>query len=201
MKSSPILFKPEMVRAILDGTKSQTRRLVEISQGMTVVETAVGLRVVPDGFEGDDELNCADIPLVPKYEVGQRLWVKETYSISDRLDDMKPSEVSAAVSVYYHADKSWRGTPREVGKTRVSIHMTRWASRIKLEVTCVRVERLQEISATDAWAEGVRCDCTSPTPQCAGNIGKYRELTDRINGAGHWDLDPWVWVIDFKVLK
>jgi len=88
-------------------------------------------------------------------------------------------------------------------KWRSPIFMPRWASRLTLEITGVKVERVQDISSRDAWNEGATCSCTSPVPQCAGNIDAFRNIWDSINakrGYG-WDANPWVWVVEFRQIK
>lgn len=189
-----------------------------------------GLHVEPHGsaisYENE---GTYDVLPCPYGRAGDRLWVKETWRVSKKHDKTKPSELpfERGLSVAYAAGGSrsreeggpyvtrneidlWNAS--WMGKSRPSIFMSRWASRVLLEITDVRVERVHEISPRDAWAEGVRCECTKPTPQCAGNVDAYRRLWNEINGGDRkkeWITrgenetvsSPWVWCITFKPIK
>ena len=132
---------------------------------------------------------------------GDRLFVREAFRLCQEADDVSPRDSDPGYRVWYEADK-----PHQLGagRLRPSIHMPRWASRITLEVTGVRVERLQDISEADARAEGI----TVPNCQCGygldGNLmsgtasGAYMLLWESINGPGSWNANPWVWVVEFK---
>ena len=183
MKERPILFSAPMVRAILEGGKTQTRRLVKI-------------RGCAPGAVLPVEFPC------PYGVVGDRLWVKETWRSSRAADKHSPAALTGhGWPVWYVADGGvmWTGADRggpgfmTPGKTRVSIHMPRWASRITLEVTDVRVERLQDITEADARAEGVQ-----PLQMDNGSaLPSFEGLWCSINGAGSWAANPWVWAISF----
>lgn len=189
MKEKPIIFKAEMVRAILEGRKTQTRRVVKL-----------------DGFEGDPVYETENglhniIDLCP-YKVGQTLWVRETFQISK--GDFAPTleeELTKKPNILYYASDNPRY--RDNDKWTPSIHMPRLASRIDLEVTNVRVERVQEISEEDAIAEGV-LSISDPSGKSIWGDGFakacFRKLWDSINvKKGHgWNENPWVWVIEFK---
>lgn len=168
MKERPMLFSAPMIRAILAGTKTQTRRTVKPSKYVAMSSTAIRL-------SGDP----AKLPC-PYGNVGDRLWVREAFC---------DARQAAAGRVLYRAsdDTACRWTP--------SIHMPRSASRITLEVTGVRVELLQAVSRGDAMAEGCPFAnmATGPDPR-----QWYAELWDQINGAGAWDANPWVWAVSFK---
>ena len=166
MTERPILFSAPMVRAILAGQKTQTRRI------------AIHKRSIEPMTE-----EC------PYGKPGDRLWVRETHMdlggcLLYRADH--GSEVERASCA-----------PRQ--RWAPSIHMPRWASRITLEVTGVRVERLQGISDSDARAEGVDQDaalsmaCTRGAARAA-----YSALWEQIHGPGSWDANPWVWVVEFR---
>ncbi len=215
MKERPILFSGEMVRAILDGSKTQTRR---------------PMKPQPEERTGDYAKACGDgwswlchsvqsmvgldedaLPhLCPIGAPGDRLWVRETWGCTAAdhplcPDGRKPTEGDKLVYRANPADDwQWRGGPGCGDFVwRPSIHMPKWACRLWLEVTSVRVERLQGISSRDAWAEGCRCGCTKPTPICRGNAVAFSESWDAIyakRGAG-WKDDPWVWVVEFKVVQ
>lgn len=152
-----------MVRALLDGHKTQTRRIAKV-----ISSEDTGFAPSPYG------------------SVGDRLWVKETWSTPPKWDHLKPSQLSSEQLklVCYRAD----GIPSSSGKIRSSLFMPRAASRLLLEIVDVRVEYLQEISEADALAEGV------PGPDAVRN---YAKLWDNINGSGSWNRNPRVWVVSF----
>lgn len=181
MKEKPILFSGEMVRAILDGRKTQTRRVCK-----------------PEHFNG------SEMPLdhtmenaiqygakCPYGKVGDRLWVKETFApngVGSALAELFQSKQQP--KIYYRATHegavSWNWKP--------SIFMRREYSRITLEIVSVRVERLNDISQSDAVAEGVAWSYDEQRSPCEA----YQSLWESINGAGSWAVNPWVWVIEFK---
>ena len=194
MKSRPILFSAPMVIALLAGTKTQTRRIVKPvgkDHGFVVDERdgfkpwpyrsddgeSVYHTVVRNGEEYQDQTphEC------PYGRRGDQLWVKETHARTD-----KPC------AVHYRADDPL-GVVMIGDNWKSSIHMPRWASRITLEITNVRVERLNEISEEDAKSEGCNFGCDS--------LDWYRETWESINGPGSWALNPWVWVVEFKRLE
>lgn len=182
MRERPIIFTGAMVRAILSGSKSQTRRVVNPSH-----------RAQIDLSRGDRAAHWSK-PM-PYGQPGDRLlWVRETFSGPWCMGDTPPSKWGRSSRIWYWAD----GNPDEGDWTRPrpSIHMPRWASRITLEVTGVRVERLQDISEADALAEGVSAilyEMRRATPRC-----DFQALWQSINGPDSWAANPWVWVIEFK---
>lgn len=135
----------------------------------------------------------------PKGLPGDRLYVRENYRFSSAHDSLKPSLVPFGDAVEYFADTTAKHYLE--GRLRPSIHMPRWASRITLEITGVRVERLNDISEEGAQAEGVDGE-KEAVERGATWFDKprraYRFLWESINGEGSWDLNPWVWVIEFK---
>ena len=171
----PILFSAQMVRALLNGTKTQTRRIVKVPRRMEGFTSPAGALV---------DFDC------PYGKPGDRLWVRETFSYDAKLHfrgDRGPC--------WYWAD----GNP-EYGdwtKPRPSIHMPRWASRITLEVTGMRVERLNDISSVDAMAEGVAVD----SPAAHQAVSAYKDLWESINGEGSWTANPFVWVVEFSLSR
>jgi hypothetical protein len=210
-KERPILFSSEMVWAILDSRKSQTRQLVKPQRywgdelmALWKCESCPDSWIwnapdYPDGKE--DEITC------PYGVAGDRLWVRETWGT---YPQGKESE-----QVFYRSNGD-----DQLAKWRPSIHMPRWASRITLEITKVRVERLQDISEEDAKAEGVSAwdtsmwlgeendgRITSYDPDKAHPGRKpfritkrtaYATLWDSLHGKGAWEKNPWVFVIEFK---
>lgn len=191
MKERPILFNADMVRAILDGRKTQTRRVVKAD-----------FDIIGECDDGslwpwrEDCENGGDIWYPCPYgQPGDRLWVRETWAMSGHQ------------RVEYRAAPADGSDFRCVDRWRPSIHMPRWASRITLEITAVRVERLQDISEEDAKAEGVWKygdeDCwkiytktTSFGTSCPRR--SFESLWQSINGPDSWNANPWVWVIEFK---
>jgi len=190
MTERGMIFNAEMVRAVLDGSKTQTRRIMK-------VQPHAGIRnsvFVKSGFEDGHgkELVC------PFGAVGDRLWVRETFM------NLKGTGIESTTGQFegfaYRADTppgSYGDMARkDYGlKWTPSIHMPRRASRITLEITGVRVERLNDISEDDAKAEG------APTECCV--IGDkhflgFRSLWRSIYGADSWQANPWVWIIEFK---
>lgn len=191
MNERPILFRAEMVRAILEDRKTQTRRLVKFP----LKDPNFGCELA-----GSEINNERDIEQLCPYGIaGDHLWVKETFYDS-RLDAPKHP-------VTYRADSSIDDDLNRYFRWKPSIFMPKWASRITLEVLDVRVERLQSITEADAKAEGVE-------PAIAGTNGRdhvrtyrtgYVRLWNAINidknggkpGAS-WQSNPWVWRIEFR---
>lgn len=204
MKDHPMLFSGPLVRAILEGRKTQSRRLVTKATAFTGtgirwdacdlskawVDPGLGAGAylkapaTGDGFEIVDRIHC-------RVEIGDRIWCRETWH-TDEVDlDFARSQHEDVVSlspIYYRAtaepdapDAGWIWRP--------SIHMPRWASRITLDVTDVRVERVQGISEEDARAEGTT------------GRDEFQEIWDSIytKPGQRWGDNPWVWVYEFKV--
>jgi hypothetical protein len=198
MKSRPILFSGSMVRAILSGVKCQTRRVVKFKNHHTIEQRNDGQDwpwMYDSERDADWWMPC------PYGQPGDQLWVREAFRLARGYDKLSPTAVfsllgSGEIGIHYESDGP---APVTAGKIRPSIHMPRWASRITLEVTGVRVERLWKISEADAIAEGAPLSvgpCTEPEFQ-SHTLG-YMQLWDGINGAGSWRLNPWVWVIEFR---
>lgn len=196
MREHPILFSGPMIRALLAGTKTQTRRVMKPQPLLTPeIDSVAG---TAEFYTGDE---LAGWQRCPYGRVGDLLWVKETHAPgvdqwgawSRRMagDRSGPDPV-----LHFAADGGERPF---IEKWRPSIHMPRWASRILLRVTDQRVERLTACSASDAEAEGAidwSMECASRVG--AGPITAYRALWESINGTGSWEANPWVWVIEFE---
>lgn len=199
MKERPILFSGEMVRAILSGAKTQTRRLYRPRPCDNVDDKHGPLVVLPS----------------PYGSPGDRLWVRETWTHDhDSLEDARAAHEDAMSesSVLYRA--SMTTVDAEIYKWRPSIYMPRWASRITLEVTDVRVERLQAISEADARAEGVapffvrfthvvreQRITSGELARDAEHRASYAVLWDELNAdRAPWASNPWVWVVTFEVV-
>lgn len=207
MKERPILFGAPMVRALLAGTKTQTRRVVALPrkrESFVVLDYGNGWWPY-ESDDGESEL-CDDgmeHPYTCPYgQPGDRLWVRETWRTVAESDAIPPRDLTPAHRIWYEADEPHQ---RGFGKLRPSMFMPRWASRILLEVTAVRVERLQDISKADAEAEGIERDgsawrhYTRPCRfACTDPRMSYQTLWELINGAGSWDANPFVWVVEFK---
>jgi hypothetical protein len=221
MSEKPILFNGEMVRAIREGRKTQTRRPVKLYKGN---HSGPNTKQLEDGTW--EQYGCAGIwvpfPPCPFGPVGTRLWVRETFCYCDRL--YRGYELDDPCTVGYRADLSAR-TVQESGVAALipvdvyawnwehesvrwlpSIHMPRWASRITLEVQRVWVERVLDISEKDAQLEGVEHTIVGP---CQDGL-KYRvykqgfsKLWNSIYAAkGYgWNANPWVWACEFEVVE
>jgi len=191
-----------MVRALLDGTKTQTRRACK-PMNAWVDQECREVRMV-DGAPYHFLKGATD-PVEklrwPYGQPGDRLWVRETWA--------QPAALDPGPTVYRadYPDCVPRGytniPPADEITWKPSIHMFRKHSRILLEVVSVRVERLNDCSEADAVAEGVTIEDKHKGGYCAGEVmppalRAYRDLWESINGAGSWDANPWVWVVDFR---
>lgn len=227
MKERPMIFNTEMVRAILDGRKTQTRRIMKKQpepskaregdfyfpcdkmQSMVHVSDFIpGNSMIPDAHEFFSK--CC-----PFGEVGDRIWVRETwarYNIDQDSHDMAYRATTP---------EDWA----EEGRWRPSIHMPRWASRITLEITGVRVERLNDITHEDAGREGLHTEVWDQTVVARNYAAEdeffqfwsesmphyvemnelfrasFHSLWQSIYGEESWQANPWVWVIDFRRIE
>jgi len=208
VKERPILFSAPMVRAILDGSKTQTRRAAK--------RTAGGHLKEPRGHRRWHVEDPQAVLACPYGQPGDRLWVRETFLVDDNRRIPK-----TATRKNFEVDYKATSEDSPHWRWRPSIHMPRWASRITLEITGVRVERLQEISDKDAEAEGIegwnvatggddfqdywrnyamtKKEEREGVPQFCGDMrASFRSLWESINGADSWAANPWVWCISFK---
>lgn len=227
MKERPILFSAPMVRAILEGRKTQTRRAFS-DRTKFAFDCAAQIGEV-SLFLDQDELGKNDLGYVldfcPYGKAGDRLWVRETWrgwvcinppSESRKLGVARyvPAQMECK-RLDYKATQAADNEPY-----RPSIHMPRWASRIQLEIVSVRAERLNDISADDAIAEGIEVD-PEPWDQTiafknyadsgwipkwaehweTAEIESFKSLWESINGEGSWNENPWVWAIEFKRIQ
>ncbi|WP_414162021.1 hypothetical protein ACMGG9_07780 [Serratia sp. BNK-10] len=228
MKERPVIFNGEMVRAILDGRKTQTRRVMKpqpepCDRGglwwpsntfKTMLHIEEQMQNGAGGWGGLAGDAC------PFGQVGDRLWVRETWGVvshdfdeNERIIDWVPDRPATAIhempfgNGYYsgHAiyaadgEFTWGDNDGHGGRScwKPSIHMPRWASRILLEITGVRVERLNDISEEDARAEGVKAG-VSPGHEHMMHQVAFSELWQSIYGEESWRANPWVWVIEFR---
>ncbi len=192
MKERPVIFNGEMVRAILDGRKAQTRRPVKFPH----IDRDAMCEL--SGSELAGELSQGNYRNSPHGKPGDLIWVRETFAAfdADWKHPGKPHDLK---------DGPWPNVvyPASVAKIpdgtcRPSIHMPRWASRITLEITAVRVERLQDISEEDAKSEGVAPSQHIITPPEALYRVGFLKLWQSIYGEESWRANPWVWVIEFR---
>jgi hypothetical protein len=216
MADRPILFSAPMVRALLAGTKTQTRRVVKPQPDIVRLEPITA--DITSGFvakrtpEDERHGRLGKIIRCPYGLPGDRLWVRESLKAVRQ-------EHGYIVGYAYKADDAM--VPRcpellpQFGDSMAfahlarpggvpAIHMPRWASRISLEVTGVRVERLQAISEADAIAEGTERRgpgwrwYTDKEAYTSQPITSYRSLWESINGGASWDANPWLWVVEFR---
>lgn len=205
MTERPILFNAPMVRAILSDKKTQTRRIMKPQIGRVHVPDIGPLPAVKkrhgDGWwlwPNARENVLAECPLG---QPGDLIWVREAWRVIDRADSFAPRELLATDRrIWFEAD----GAPAPpAGRYRPGMFMPRWVSRITLEITGVRIERLQDISEADAVAEGAEPILVPPDGGSHPYREGFRDLWDGLNakrGAG-WDVSPWVWAIEFKRLE
>ncbi|PRD68742.1 hypothetical protein C6P61_09580 [Malikia spinosa] len=189
MKERPILFDAQMVRALLAGTKTQTRRAATLTANAHVKEPGGHRRWHPG--DPDARLAC------PYGQPGDRLWVRETWAAPHSDDARPPRSIHCDWTQIHYAATEERGGLM----WRPSIHMPRWASRITLEITGVRVERLQDISADDVRSEGCPDKPIEGAEQASIDLLAklwYHDLWESINGSDSWNANPWVWVLEFK---
>lgn len=212
IKERPILFSAPMVRAILEVRKTVTRR---------EVKKRAALDCLAAGFEPAFLALPGNADLCPYGKPGDRLWVRETFAFADKSgshdaapdDHWRPARPGMEPEIYRCWYRASDGHTAD-GFWKPSIHMPRWASRILLEITDVRVERLQDISGAQAIAEGIVGVAFRPDdgwPICTGYMvgpddGKtslettaakaFAGLWDSVGG--DWNANPWVWVVEFK---
>lgn len=237
MKERPVIFNGEMVRAILYGRKTQTRRVIKVQPE----SKTFGLRKIIESENASEEgkyywslsdalgiSRARSNPfLCPFGQVGDRLWVRETFAdvntdggpaftyradhgLKFCLDDESPVDYDRYPGKNFAmwCSDLWNG---EDGHSwSPSIHMPRWASRITLEITAVRVERLNDISEEDAEAEGIDMEALYDSQDCYDCIadhnmtgrptvtGAFKYLWESIYGVDSWNANPWVWVIEFR---
>lgn len=246
MKERPILFSGEMVKAILEGRKTMTRRIIKVQPPKDGADYQVCRILAGDrrnvGKYRWVNKNCLAAHINTPYfslpwENGDRLWVKETFSVDEIITGSNSNETFSSGCIEYKYGRAkyfnFSTNPSEpeeipfddyrrekliamydsqIGDWRPSIFMPRWASRITLEVTDIRVERLQDITEGDVEKEGINqhpyeyADSTyyDERPEIAGleaNISAFAGLWDSINGKNpdkRWNANPWVWVIEFR---
>ena len=207
MKERPILFSGPMVRAILDGRKTQTRRLCKVPAGYTMGERDDGSPWPYYVADISDDERGAWLPC-PHGAPGDRLWVRETFALAPLRTEPDPDDHDDWYPIY-RADgdeRPWLSSLDDDASEvkppwKPSIFMPRWASRILLAITEVRVQRLQELTEADAEAEGVSPApfCKSGRPSGMEHVEAFEDLWDEINGdRATWASNPWVFAISFR---
>lgn len=224
MNARPLLFSTPMIRALLEGRKTQTRRTLARqpifvwSQGVTIPDPdhySAHVRFAEVPVQADPWIRC------PYGKPGDLLWVREAWRVSKRWDGTKPSELPGGkgrgqtvmfaaggsrahdtTGRFVNDDAYPERLPEWAGKVRQSIFLPRWASRLTLAITEVRVERLQDISEEDAKAEGSQEPSFVPAiGACWSERDAYAKLWESINGADSWAENPWCWAISFSVQR
>ena len=211
MVERPVLFSAPMVRALLAGRKTQTRRIAKPRRANSLLAREPdGSMMWTDSFILDAGNRTALLEEAPAH-VGETMYVREAFRFGVQFDDVKPSMVpqtqgSVGRTVFYEAD----GTPCHnycAGKLRPGIHMPRWCSRIERTIVDVRLERLEDCSEADAIAEGLVWNPaleawaaleTPSWPTFTDPRRSYAGLWNHINGPGSWAQNPLVWVIEFS---
>lgn len=207
MKEKPIIFSTEMVKAILQGRKTMTRRIVKPQP--TIIIDARKSPNVAFALSAEFEINGSRTIICPYGQIGDRLWVRETFAAV--MPPMGPGDDLPDWCNYrYKADPILWDEPVD-WKWKPSIHMPRLASRITLEITDIKVERLQDITEKDAIKEGIKiihmAEKTVPVYAnylLEGKLGttnpihSFDTLWRKINGNESWNTNPWVWVVSFK---
>ncbi len=208
VKERPILFSCEMVRQILAGNKTQTRRVIKCTgqarkecAGAPYLAKPQSDKLIYREGCAWDSIPWRTLPIskCPYGGPSDRLWVRETFCCDDNeypngnKEEMKNWMIYRASPPNPYTADNWKGY------WLPSIHMPRWASRITLEITNVRVERVQDISLKDCMAEGTG----EPLGRGIEIITPFQTLWNSINEKrGYaWDKNPWVWVVEFKVVK
>lgn len=226
MRERPLPFSAPMIRAVLDGSKTQTRRLFKFPKW---ADESGGVEF--SGVDGGPavlsrESGCFADASCRYGVIGDQLWAREAWAYRLDHDHLNGTQLYDAGirKAWYWADGPGKccntGCAGAAGRVRSSRFMPRWASRITLRITDVRVERLQEISEADALAEGIQRENVIVGSNCYGSAhheetadryfyegcidegyesaaDAYCALWEEINGAGSWALNPWVWAISF----
>lgn len=198
-----ILFRPDMIKAIVEGRKTQTRRLdglKEINQEPDSWElSGFNKGGLPDfGVFHFWSINNKELPVVtakPRYRVGEVVYIKEAWAVNPTYDDLKPSEIPSPAFVTYLND---RHNVVLVGRNRSPLFMPEWAARHFIQITGVRSERLNQITEEDAIAEGI---LPEESPFDAPPAMRYATLWDSLNPKVKWETNPFVWVYSFKKVE
>ncbi|MGA4742422.1 hypothetical protein ACPC5Q_03530 [Acinetobacter junii] len=203
MKERPILFSTPMVQAILSGQKTQTRRIVnkapttEINHRLIALNNGWNWQVDQQGIVPTMHREIDNPMVCPFGQVGDRLWVRETFASGLCT---KSGYAYRATHKAEDLEEGWF----ETIKWTPSIHMPRTACRLILEITNIRIERLNDITSEDAKAEGFDYSTHPSAIEMGYAIGaktNFRVTWEQIYGQNEWNKNPWVWVVEFKVIQ
>ncbi len=207
----PIMFSRSMVVAMLEDRKTKTRRKVKAIAPPGAVKAWQPDNELPwFRWENESGLLIGDSFSCPFGVAGDLLYVREEFRVSGFYDRMSPAQIPAldTVRIQYVADNAPLGN---MGKKRENMYMPRWMSRLTLELVSIRIERLQEISDHDCMAEGlcpqaievVRQYKDEGAPLRGGSPERYlyAKLWEELHGEGSWQINPFVWVLEFSVLN
>jgi hypothetical protein len=200
-KERPILFNTQMIKAILAGRKTQTRRVVKLDGFSTITHEAIFnlpqqtqyLYLGKDDQTISVSEDCID-SICPYGRIGDILWVRETFQLIQEAGcDVPVYKASQNGQDWQNNSEGWTWKP--------SIFMPKWASRISLRITSVRIEPLHQISAADVRAEGIGNSVFHLDGRILDPRQNYFALWREINGIESYEKNPWVWVVEFKVLS
>lgn len=215
MTDRPILFSAQMVRALLVGRKTQTRRVLPKSHPKFPQHNQIRMDVLtfsphqPEAWYWDGVHDRVGASYLLRYAIGDRLWVREAHALVPSSAYRMSEGVVQVIdpSDRYYACVYREGWDRSAPHWRPSIHMPRWASRLTLIVADVRVQRLQDISEADAVGEGCRCDSDGwcdyqmpATQSCETARNSFRTLWNSLHGHEAWNANPWVAAISFRTI-
>lgn len=191
MNTRGIIFSKPMVRALLAGIKTQTRRKLK--------------------FQPDHPAALPPLSACPYGKPGDRLWVREAWRTLRDYDDLPPGKLPHDAPLQYEADRDRSAARFEPGRLRQGLFMPRWASRIELEITEVRLQQLQDITEQDAAAEGVQVVrygvaeddylADEEDEDLLGAVDLYRAVWESLQGVGSWDQNPWIWVVTIRTVQ
>lgn len=204
MKEHGMIFNAEMVRALLDGRKTQTRRPIKPQPELTSGSGFSWNGAVYGAGSNARETNRNFAHTKCPYgKPGDRIWVRETFRVHSRATDVatlvyRANEKNSWTEQTHRVPVAACNKPVSPEKWTPSLHMPRWASRILLEITDVRVERLNDISEENAKAEGAPTECSVIGDK---HFLGFRTLWKSIYGEDNWQVNPWVWVIEFKRIE
>lgn len=211
MADRPIIFSGPMVRALIEGRKTQTRRVIKgvpdwadfascVFAPTSLWQWSEPEQSPPRPLDRWPTDHALRLPYAP----GDRLYVREHWRTSKRLDALPPRGIGDHVHIAYEADDS--ALKFSWGRFRQGMHMPRWASRLTLTVTDVRVQRLQDISAADSIAEGAECETCAAMAQsachgkgCFASLAAFSTLWNSLHGPDAWFANPWLVALTFTV--
>ncbi len=209
MIECPILLNATAVRAIRAGTKTQHRVAMKPQPADDIRPHRAPNKSIQCWISSlAHQHGTSTVHVCPYGQAGDRIWVRESWAVGKCADSLKPIMLHPGTwmvdngGLWYPADAAEPRNPISPrGKTRPGMYMPRWASRIVLDVTEVRVQRLQDISEADAWCEGVDASEALSMGCSDGAVAVYSALWEKNNGADSWDANPWVWAVEFRRIE